>query len=289
MELSEFRLRPMSEEDIGAGMRLKELAGWNQVEADWQGFLEIEPTGCFVGELDGEVVTTGTAFNFANRFGWIGMILVDPGYRRQGIATRMMKHMISYLDAKGCCCLKLDATDAGAKVYSRMGFQTEYQVERWFLNRAEFHLSPSPDETEIVYLSKQHLQAIEDLDVSAFGASRKRLLKRYLNKGRFSFAHGEPTYPKGFVLGRPGSNAHQVGPLVAQTPEIARSLLQAALVATAGTPVIVDIPVVNSHIVGLLEEYGFERKRTLNRMYRGDNLYPGQPEQIFCLAGFEFG
>jgi len=289
MELSEFRLRLMSEQDISTGMRLKELAGWNQVETDWLGFLEIEPTGCFVGELDGEVVATGTAFNFANRFGWIGMILVDPGYRRRGIATKMMQQTISYLDSKGCCCLKLDATDAGTKVYSRMGFQTEYQVERWLLSRAEFHLPPSPDETEITFLSKQHLGAIEDLDEDAFGASRKRLLKRYLEKGRFSFAYGEPTCPEGFVLGRPGSTMYQVGPLVAQTPEIARLLLQTALVAAAGTPVIVDIPVVNPHIVGLLEEYGFERKRTLNRMYRGDNLHPGHPEKIFCLAGFEFG
>jgi len=279
----------MNEQDIGTGMRLKELAGWNQVEADWQGFLEIEPTGCFVGELDSEVVTTGTAFNFANRFGWIGMILVDPKYRRRGIATKMMQQAISYLDSKGCCCLKLDATAAGTKVYSRMGFQTEYQVERWLLNRAEFHLPPSPDETKITFLSKQHLDAIADLDEGPFGASRRCLLKRYLKKGRFSFAYGDPTCPTGFVLGRSGSNAYQVGPLVAQTPEIARSLLQAALVATAGNSVIVDIPLVNPNIVGLLEEHGFERKRTLNRMYRGENLYPGNPEKIFCLAGFEFG
>ncbi len=289
MDLSGFRLRHMSEQDVEDGMRLKELACWNQVEADWQGFLEIEPAGCFVGELDGEVVTTGTAFNYANRFGWIGMILVDPRYRRRGIATKVMQRTISYLDSSGCACQKLDATDAGAKIYSSMGFQTEYQVERRLLKRAEFHLPPSPDATEIVFLSRQHLRAIEDLDELAFGASRKRLLERYLRKGRFSFAFGELARPKGFVLGRLGSSAYQVGPLVAQTPEIARSLLQAALVATAGAPVIVDIPVVNPHIVGLLEEYGFERVRTLNRMYRGDNPYPGQPEQIFCLAGFEFG
>lgn len=98
-----------------------------------------------------------------------------------------------------------------------------------------------------------------------------------------------PPPPEGFALGRPGQNAYQVGPLVAKSPEIARSLLQAALVATAGTPVIVDIPVANPHITRMLEDFGFERKRRLNRMYRGENTYPGQPEKVFCLAGFEFG
>lgn len=289
MELSGFQLRQMNDKDISVGMRLKGLAGWNQLEADWEGFLEVEPSGCFTGELDGKVVATGTAFSYANRFGWIGMILVDPEYRRRGIATRLMERAISYLDSTGCFCQKLDATEAGTQVYSRMGFQTEYQVERWLLNRAEFNQPPAPDSTEIIFVSKQHLQALEDLDGMAFGAFRKRLLARYLKKGRFSFAYGDPASPEGFALGRPGENAYQVGPLVATSPEIARSLLQAALVATAGTPVIVDIPVANPHITRMLEEFGFERKRRLNRMYRGENTYPGQPEKVFCLAGFEFG
>lgn len=289
MELSGFEIRHMTEHDIPVGMKLKEYAGWNQAEIDWQGFLEIEPTGCFVGELDGKVVTTATAFNWANRFGWIGMILVEPEFRRRGIATRMMLQTIAYLESDGCSCQKLDATDAGAMVYGRMGFQTEYNVERWLLNRPDLQLAPSPDAQEIVFISEQNLPAIEVLDEVAFGASRARLLQRYLRKGRFSFAFGNPGNPRGFVLGRQGSNAYQLGPLVSETPEVARSLMHAALVATAGTPVITDIPVGNPGSTTLVESFGFERKRVLNRMYRGGNPYPGQPERIFCLAGFEFG
>ena len=92
-----LQIRQMSPNDVSDAMRLKEAAHWNQVPADWKAFIRLEPQGCFVGELDQEVVTTATNFNYENRFGWIGMILVDPAQRRKGIATRMMERSIAYL------------------------------------------------------------------------------------------------------------------------------------------------------------------------------------------------
>ena len=92
----DLHIRQMSSDDVSEAMRLKEAAHWNQVPEDWTGFIGIEPEGCFVGELDGKVVTTATNFSYEQRFGWIGMILVDPAQRRQGIATRMMERSIAY-------------------------------------------------------------------------------------------------------------------------------------------------------------------------------------------------
>ena len=40
-----MRLRIMTMADIPAGMRLKEIAGWNQTAADWKRFLEASPKG----------------------------------------------------------------------------------------------------------------------------------------------------------------------------------------------------------------------------------------------------
>ena len=50
-----MHLRTMTNADVPAGMRLKELAGWNQTAADWERFLEASPQGCFVAESEGEV------------------------------------------------------------------------------------------------------------------------------------------------------------------------------------------------------------------------------------------
>ncbi|MBI3694939.1 MAG: GNAT family N-acetyltransferase, partial [Acidobacteria bacterium] len=46
-------IRAMRLADIPAAMRLKEAAGWNQIEQDWANVLAMEPEGCWVEELDG--------------------------------------------------------------------------------------------------------------------------------------------------------------------------------------------------------------------------------------------
>ena len=62
-------IRAMTAADIPAAMRLREIAGWNQNEADWHRFLEIEPEGCFVACRLERVVGTVTTLGYEKRFG----------------------------------------------------------------------------------------------------------------------------------------------------------------------------------------------------------------------------
>ena len=282
----DLQIRSMRSADVPAAMRLKEAAHWNQVAEDWNGFLEIEASGCFAGELDGEVVTTATNFNYENRFGWIGMILVDPIHRRKGIATRMMNQSISYLESLPCPCQKLDATDAGAKVYEKIGFVTEYQVERWTHPGRQ---QRDNSDAGLSDLTSQDLSAVEAWDRPIFGASRQRLLNWYVNNPAPSLLLGDPGNPEGFLVGRPGSGAFQVGPMVAATSDAAARLLSGYLGRIGPRNLIADIHVQNPDARLLLEDLGFERSRVLQRMYRGQNDYPGTPEKVYLLAGFEFG
>jgi GNAT superfamily N-acetyltransferase len=191
----DLQIRSMTSGDVQAAMRLKEAAHWNQVAEDWNGFLEIEASGCFAGELDGEVVTTATNFDYENRFGWIGMILVDPVHRRKGIATRMMNRSISYLESLPCPCQKLDATDAGAKVYEKIGFVTEYQVERWTHDGRVEHAG---SDFEVSDLTLRDMSLVAEWDKSIFGASRRRLLEWYVKNPAPSLLLGDPENPRGF-------------------------------------------------------------------------------------------
>ena len=127
-------LRLMTEADIPAGMRLKELAGWNQTASDWERFLCASPAGCFVAESGGRVCGTATTIIYEGRFAWIGMVLVDPEYRGRGIGTRLLGQAIEHLDAVGVPTLKLDATPQGRPIYAKLGFVSEYEVERWALD-----------------------------------------------------------------------------------------------------------------------------------------------------------
>ncbi|MBM4017048.1 MAG: GNAT family N-acetyltransferase [Planctomycetes bacterium] len=125
-----LRIRAMTAQDVPLGMRLKDLAGWNQTEADWRRLLVLEPAGCFVAEWDGRPVAT-TCVSVFPPVGWVSMVLVDPPVRGRGIATRLMEHGLAYLDGRGVPTVRLDATALGRPVYERLGFAAEYEVARW--------------------------------------------------------------------------------------------------------------------------------------------------------------
>lgn len=135
----------MTKQDIPEAQCLKEIAGWNQTETDWERFLEADEAGCFVAELDGQVCGTATTISFENRFAWVGMVLVNPACRGRGIGTRLLAQTIEYLDAQQIPCIKLDATPQGRPLYEKLGFLPEYEIERWTLRRTAVQAGGTPE------------------------------------------------------------------------------------------------------------------------------------------------
>src|ERR1051325_850627 len=127
---SALEIRLLFESDIPAAMQLKQAAGWNQTEEDWRRLLALDPNGCFAAVKDGRLVGTTTTTTYGNDLAWIGMVLVDPHERRQGIATRLMNVALDYLNGK-VATVKLDATAEGKTLYEKFGFQAESVLERW--------------------------------------------------------------------------------------------------------------------------------------------------------------
>src|ERR1700753_149172 len=125
-----MQLRVMTTQDIPGGVRLNTVVGWNQTEADWERFLAANPSGCFVMDDDGKIVGSAATLPFDGKFAWISMVLVDPDYRNRGIGTSLLQRAIEYLDSTGMATQKLDATPAGKPLYEKLGFVTEYEIDR---------------------------------------------------------------------------------------------------------------------------------------------------------------
>jgi GNAT superfamily N-acetyltransferase len=277
-----FRLREMTPEDIPAGMRLKEIAGWNQTRGDWERFLVASPQGCFVAEADGEVVGTAATIFFEGRFAWIGMVLVDPVRRGGGIGTKLLARAIEYLDGCGIASMKLDATPQGKPLYEKLGFVSEYEIERWQLQRA-----PSPNTTrEISSVTEDML----DQDREIFGADRSALLRSIaIEHPAFVLQNRSQGKLTGYSFGRQGTLADHLGPWVAHDEFSARNLLDEFLLRSRQQKVFVDGMKNSPWAMKLLRERGFQPSRPLTRMYRGRNDFPGRPELQGAILGPEFG
>src|SRR6266403_1202815 len=174
---SQMRIRVMTKQDIPAGLRLNTLSGWNQTSADWDRFLASSPQGCFVMEDGMKVVGTAATICYENRFAWIGMVLVDPEYRKQGIRTQLLNKTIEHLDHSKISTIKLDATPLGKPLYEKLGFVSEFEIERWILRTSSSSSTKTHRSRPPGLLSPDSLDSIFELDRDIFGADRSSLLE----------------------------------------------------------------------------------------------------------------
>lgn len=284
-----MRLRVMTEQDVSGGLRLNTLSGWNQTAADWQRFLKNSPPGCFVVEDDGKIVGTATTVNYENRFAWIGMVLVNPEYRKQGIGTQLLKKTVEYLDEKNIRTMKLDATPQGKPIYTKLGFVEEYEIERWIRKRPPGAVSPVP-QSICTPLGEIQKERIFRMDEELFGADRSFLLRALCEEApEFAAAIWKGEVLQGYAFGRHGLFADHLGPWMARTRAAGEQILQGFLAQSSRETIIVDCLKSNSMAVELLHSCGFAPSRPLTRMVRGPNLYPGKPDSFCAILGPEFG
>jgi GNAT superfamily N-acetyltransferase len=280
----------MTKADIPAGMRLKEIAGWNQTAADWKRFLEASPEGCFVAEEGGRVCGTATTISFENRFAWVGMVLVDPEYRSRGIGTRLLERAIEHLDDLEIPAIKLDATPQGKPLYERLQFVPEYEIERWILRRSAPVMAKESGLSARESLSPELLESICKADREIFGAERSFLLKSlHENAPELSAAIWNAGLIEGYAFGRRGSFADHFGPWMARDASAAGQLLETFLAQSSREFVVVDYLKSNASAGDLLRSFGFSYSRLLTRMYRGSNEHPGRSELLCAILGPEFG
>ncbi len=282
-------LRVMTKADVPAGLRLNELAGWNQTSDDWHRFLEASPDGCFVAEGYGEVRGTATTISYENRFAWIGMVLVDPEYRKQGIGTQLLQRTIEYLDERKIPTMKLDATPLGQPLYRKLGFVAEYEVERWILKRPRGAIANRRNSGKLT-LTEIQLAPVLRFDEEIFGADRSPLLNSLRDMWPdLALGVWSDGAPQGYSFCRSGLFADHLGPWVAKSRVAAEQLLQEFLENSSRETLIVDCLTANAMAKELLRSYSFAPARHLTRMFRGPNNHLGNLASQCAIVGPEFG
>lgn len=276
--------RFMKSEDIPAGLALCRAAGWNQLARDWEMFLHLSPEGCLVAISNNKVIGTVATIRYQHFFSWIGMVLVDPAYRRQGIGMQLLEKALQILQIEQT--VKLDATPAGREVYLKLDFVDEYPLSRM----VSINTGKRWEESNARPLNKSDLSAVAAFDSEVFGADRRFLLKWMVEGApQLAFVMEEKNEVQGYCLGRNGYSYTHIGPVIAKNTHTAKNLISAALNRCIGHSVVLDISQVDPEWKEWLTSMGFTEHRSFIRMYRGSNRFPGIPERQFALLGPEFG
>ena len=287
-------------------------ADWNQNEADWRYMLANGRAWGFSQE-DGTLLASTVVLPYGETtgegFAWISMVLVLPEHRRRGFASRLLRRAIAHL-TQCKLTLILDATPAGRAVYVREGFHDTWGFTRYRRGARHSPATKSPLPTRPVPSPAQHRQhqesavrpiaeiraiargdwpALLTLDTPAFGAKREHLLRALAERLPQAALRAETEGRiTGYVLGRDGREACQLGPLIAPDIDTARRLFDAAVAQLPG-PLYIDVADRFSALQPRLDAAGFEAQRPFTRMVRGGKAAPGDAATVIAVAGPELG
>jgi GNAT superfamily N-acetyltransferase len=292
MESTERELdHPLGVKHLAGCLELSQAADWNQNEADWRLMLELGH-GWGITLADGTLAASTLVIPYGGRFAWVSMVLVSPAHRRRGYASRLLRTAIADLNTRDLAPI-LDATPAGREVYVREGFRDTWGFKRYALGSDNARVPHDPAWPSVRTIRDADWPQILAMDEPAFGASREALLRALASRlPRSALVAEVRGRIVGFLLGREGREARQIGPLVATEPRAAPALLAAALERVAA-PIYVDIVNAEPQLRGWLEARGFALQRPYTRMVHGapgtQMRAPGDERRIMLVAGPELG
>ncbi|MEQ1805744.1 MAG: GNAT family N-acetyltransferase [Burkholderiaceae bacterium] len=277
--------------DLAGALRLSEAAQWNQNEADWRGMLALgQGWAIHAPEASGAAqLAASTVVLPYGAFAWISMVLVLPEFRRRGYATQLLRHALAHLAAQSLTAV-LDATPVGRAVYAKEGLCDTWGFARY--RREPRAAAPASAASPAVTrpVRDSDWPAIAALDAPAFGADRQALLRSLAARlpGAARVLEAKNGRLRGFVFGREGREASQIGPLLADDMASAQNLLHDVLGTMTG-PVFIDLLDRCTALMPWLEQQGFSVQRPFTRMVRGALSAPGDPSKIVLVAGPELG
>jgi len=271
--------------DMEQALALTAEAGWNQTAEDWAFFLRNAQVFA-ARDLSGRLIATAAVLPYAGDspgapgFAWVSLVIVTTSQRGRGLGTRMLQSCIAELRSRSLAGL-LDATPAGEKAYTPLGFRPVLRLQRW---QGQGHgACESSGRTRL--LGAAELSRVAALDAAVFGARRKLLLADFC--GRAGARAFELVDSSGYAMVRSGRIATHLGPVVAANASDAIALIDVATASTQGQ-LFVDVPDEQTEIAAWLSAHGFTVQRSLLRMSLG-GVPPCDPTRMFAIGGPEYG
>lgn len=297
---ADIDFRPMLPSDIDSGLQLCRLAGWDQVQRDWERFVSDAyasvsvatyprkpPSSSSSGGFDeaAQIIGTVATIRYGAEFGWIGMLLVHPDVQGRGVGAVLLGHATAELG--GARSIRLDATPAGHFLYRKHGFVDEFPLRRM---EGRPKVMEQSNQALVQPLERDDLAGVFDLDRQVFGASRDSVLA-WMAEGapEYGFVSRQDGNITGYVVGRYGHEFEHLGPIVAADATLAVELTKACLAAHPGRAFVIDSMSNADGWCMFLEEAGFKEQRPYIRMHRGGRPEFGPIGQQFAILGPEFG
>jgi GNAT superfamily N-acetyltransferase len=281
---SNLIIRTMMRSEVDWAVDQAGNEGWNPGMFDAEYFYQTDLNGFIIAIRDGKPIACISAVSYENQFGFIGFYIVIPELRGQGYGQRIWQAAEQKLAGQNT---GLDAIIAQEPTYQKAGFKTVYRNYRFENTAFQAPEQPSP---EVVELQRVPLETIIQYDRQCFPAKRRRFLRGWRQMpGSTGLGYLKSNQLKGYGVIRQCREGYKIGPLFADSPDIANTLYLSLIARIeTGARVYLDIPEVNLPALAMAERYGMKEVFATARMYsqaKPDLSY----EKIFGVTTFELG
>ncbi|QYZ80396.1 N-acetyltransferase [Methanofollis formosanus] len=275
-------VRRMERADVDFAVGLAREEGWNPGVHDAEAFYAQDPEGFFVAEVGGEPVACSSMVRYDNEFAFWGLLIVRPEYRGLGYGLAVTEAAFAHAGGR---TIGADGVVAMQPKYrDRFGFVLHYRNIRFRgMGRGEM---PGG----LVPLSGVPFEEVVAYDADVFRAPRPQFLAPWLaQEGATALAAlGPDRRLQGYGVVRPCFEGYKIGPLFADTPAIAETLLDGLAASVPDAAYFFDVPEPNPAALALVHERGMEQVFETARIYLGQA--PAVPlDRVFGVTTFELG
>ncbi|AHE66085.1 acetyltransferase GNAT family [Legionella oakridgensis ATCC 33761 = DSM 21215] len=277
-----YIIERMTKKEVQLAIDWAAREGWNPGLYDGDCFYQTDPHGFFAGKLNGNTIAIGSAVIYDDQFAFCGFYIVDKAYRNQGYGLALTKERLAYIGQRNA---GIDGVVNMLDKYSRLGYQIAHNNARY---ESKAFYSATQNKA-IVPLTKIDFDHLVHYDRRHFPALRPTFLRCWINqpqgKSLGYMNHGQL---QGYGIIRSCQQGFKIGPLFADTPDIAQELFLNLANHAHGQPIYLDIPENNPDAIHLVQHYQFKKVFETARMY-----LKGQPQielnHIYGITSFELG
>jgi hypothetical protein len=284
--VTEINVRPMLQRELDTVLDWAAAEGWNPGLFDAEAFYNADPNGFFIAECAGRPVGSFSAIAYDERFGFAGLYIVLPEYRGGRCGVELGRRALEYL---GTRTIGLDGVAAKLDSYCRLGFSLAYWTTRYKgLATRQPHMVADTS-ARIENLRDVPFDLVREFDAKMFPADRERFLQTWINQaGHTALGLIENDRLAGYGVVRPCRIGHKIGPLFAEKPSLAETLLQALLATIPDEEFYIDVPEPNAMAHAMVGSRAMRPVFETARMYRG--IAPQTDlNKIFGVTTLELG
>jgi len=260
--------------------------GWNPGLHDAEVFWATDPQGFIAAEVEGELIGGGTITSYDGAFGFMGLFIVRPEFRGQGLGSRLWQARVRLLQARlrAGSTIGIDGVYAMTDWYAQGGFRFSHRSIRY---EGVGLVADAP--ADVVSAQEVSFERIAAYDGRCFPVARETFTRAWLEgPDALALASVGDDQVRGFGVIRRCEVGAKIGPLFADDPEVAESLYSSLAAFVPDEPVFLDVPEVNAWAMALARRHEMREVFGTARMYLGPAPHL-EESRIYGVTTFELG